>query len=38
MNLKAALRAEIILYINANNGREEKILMLIESENGILTV
>ncbi len=27
-----------IIYINANNGREEKILMLIESENGILTV
>lgn len=27
-----------IIYINAENGREEKILMLIESENGILTV
>ena len=27
-----------IIYINAMNGREEKILMLIESENGILTV
>lgn len=27
-----------IIYINASNGREEKILMLIESENGILTV
>ncbi len=27
-----------LVYINAENGREEKILMLIESENGILTV
>lgn len=27
-----------IIYINAENGNEEKILMLIESENGILTV
>lgn len=27
-----------IVYINAENGREERILMLIESENGILTV
>ena len=27
-----------IIYINAFNGREEKILMLIESENGILTI
>lgn len=27
-----------IVYINAENGREEKILLLIESENGILTV
>lgn len=27
-----------IIYINAQNGEEEKILMLIESENGILTV
>jgi len=27
-----------IIYINCENGREEKILMLIESENGILTV
>lgn len=27
-----------IIYINAENGREERILMLIESENGILTV
>lgn len=27
-----------IIYINAQNGREEKILMLLESENGILTV
>lgn len=26
-----------IIYINANNGREEKILLLLESENGILT-
>lgn len=27
-----------IIYINAENGHEEKILLLIESENGILTV
>lgn len=27
-----------IIYINAENGREEKILMLIESPDGILTV
>jgi len=27
-----------IVYINAENGREEQILMLIESEHGILTV
>ena len=27
-----------IIYINAENGQEEKILILIESENGILTV
>lgn len=27
-----------IIYINAENGNEEKILMLIESENGILTI
>ncbi len=27
-----------IIYINAFNGREEKVLMLIESENGILTI
>lgn len=27
-----------IIYINAENGNEEKILMLIESDNGILTV
>lgn len=26
-----------LIYINAENGHEEKILMLIESENGILT-
>ena len=26
-----------LIYINAQNGREEKILMLIESEDGILT-
>ena len=26
-----------IIYINADNGHEEKILMLLESENGILT-
>lgn len=27
-----------IIYINAENGREEEILMLIESETGILTI
>lgn len=27
-----------IVYINADNGREEQILLLIESENGVLTV
>lgn len=27
-----------IIYINADNGREENILLLLESENGILTV
>lgn len=27
-----------LIYINAENGHEEEILMLIESENGILTV
>ena len=27
-----------LIYINAENGREEKILMLLESENGILTI
>lgn len=27
-----------IIYINAENGREEEILMLIESENGVLTM
>lgn len=27
-----------LIYVNAENGREEKILLLIESENGILTV
>lgn len=27
-----------IVYVNCENGHEEKILMLIESENGILTV
>lgn len=27
-----------IVYINADNGREEKILLLIEGENGVLTV
>lgn len=27
-----------LIYINAQNGREEQILMLIESESGILTV
>ncbi len=27
-----------IIYINAENGREEKIWLLIESENGVLTV
>ena len=27
-----------LIYVNAKNGREEKILLLIESEDGILTV
>lgn len=27
-----------IIYINADNGREEKILLLLESEEGILTI
>ncbi|MCX7715077.1 MAG: germination protein YpeB [Clostridia bacterium] len=27
-----------IIYINAENGKEEKILMLIESEDGVLTI
>lgn len=27
-----------IVYINADNGREEKILLLLEDENGILTI
>ena len=27
-----------IIYINADNGREENILLLIESEDGILTI
>lgn len=27
-----------IIYVNAENGREEKILLLLESESGILTV
>ena len=27
-----------LIYINAENGKEEKILMLIESEEGILTI
>lgn len=27
-----------LIYINAENGREEEIMLLIESENGILTV
>ena len=27
-----------LIYINAENGREEQILMLIESEDGILTI
>lgn len=27
-----------IIYINADNGREEDILLLLESENGILTI
>lgn len=27
-----------LIYINAQNGREEEIMLLIESENGILTV
>lgn len=28
----------VLVYINAENGREEEILLLLESENGILTV
>ena len=27
-----------IVYINAENGREEEIMLLIESESGILTI
>lgn len=27
-----------IIYVNADNGREEKILLLLEDENGILTI
>ena len=27
-----------IVYVNADNGREEKILLLLEDENGILTI
>lgn len=29
---------DFIIYINAENGREEEILMLIKTENGVLTV
>ncbi len=32
------MNKNFIVYINAENGREEKILLLIESENGILTI
>lgn len=28
----------VIIYVNADNGREEKIFLLIEDENGILTI
>ena len=27
-----------IIYVNVDNGREEEILLLIESEEGILTI
>ena len=27
-----------IIYVNADNGREEEILLLIEDENGVLTI
>lgn len=33
-----SLGKNFLIYINAENGREEEILLLIESENGILTV
>ncbi len=33
-----ALGKNFLIYINAENGREEEILLLIESETGILTV
>ena len=32
------MNKNFIVYINAENGREEEILLLIESENGILTI
>lgn len=32
------MNKNFIVYINADNGREEDILLLIESENGILTI
>ena len=28
----------VLVYINAQNGREEEILLLVESDEGILTV
>ena len=29
---------EFLIYINANTGEEEKVLLIIDSENGILTM
>ena len=37
--LKGTLgKNNFLVYINAQTGAEEKIIMLIESENGILTI
>ena len=32
------MNKNFIIYVNADNGREEKILLLLEDENGILTI
>lgn len=32
------MNKNFLIYINAQNGREEEIMLLIESENGILTI